>query len=75
MYGELYGRCTDVVRRDAVRSVVRVVVPSLWRPINVISLESSRQGDFDRLYASTQYALTTISVLLYYWLEVSNVMY
>ena len=33
----------------------------------VISLESSRQGKFDRLYASTQYALNTISVLLYYW--------
>ena len=33
----------------------------------VISLESSRQGELDRLYASTQYALNTISVLLYYW--------
>ena len=37
------------------------------RPINVISLESPRQGEFDRLYASTQYALNAISVLLYYW--------
>ena len=32
-----------------------------------VSLESSRQGEFDRLYASTQDALNTISVLLYYW--------
>ena len=40
----------------------------------IISLESSRQGEIDRLWQHPIRAYYTISVLIYYWLEVCDVL-